>query len=195
MSMRKIQVNTPRLFLLLVILLASALTHPIQAQPQSGTLKGTVKSPSGTPLSRVSVQAANSGKGTSTDDNGLYTLSLPAGNYEITYSSSGHSPQTVSVTIAPGATIVQDIILAAQSATVPDPPRAAIGATSKVASPGTPTREIVQPIEISQISPILRPQIQATCPYVSTYCSSSSSLPSPARPNPSATPACPNRHA
>ncbi|WP_431215024.1 carboxypeptidase-like regulatory domain-containing protein [Puia sp. P3] len=178
--MRNIQVNTSRLLLLLVtvfpIMVATLLIPTVsQAQPQSGTLKGTVKSPSGTPLSRVSVQAANSGKGTSTDDNGLYTLSLAAGNYEITYSSPGHTPQTVSVTITPGATIVQDIILAVQSATT--------------------TREIVQPIEISQISPILRPQIQAPCPYVSTYCSSSSSLPSPAQPNPSGTPACPNRHA
>jgi iron complex outermembrane receptor protein len=104
-----------RTICLLLTLLASL---PTFAQSPSGTVKGTVKSPSGTPLSRVSVQAANSGKGTSTDENGIYTLTLPAGNYEITYSAAGHTPQTVSVTITPGATIVQDIVLAAQSSSI-----------------------------------------------------------------------------
>jgi len=124
----------PRLLILMATLLTSTFA---QAQPQSGTLKGTVKSPSGTPLSRVSVQAANSGKATSTDDNGLYTLSLPAGNYEITYSPPGHTPQTVSVTITPGATIVQDIILAAQSATAAPPPTIPLPATTPEPTPAT----------------------------------------------------------
>ena len=113
--MRTIPVTTPRLLTLLVALLASLTTF---AQSPSGTVKGAVKSPSGTPLSRVSVQAANSGKATSTDENGLYTLTLPAGNYEISYSAPGHTPQTVAVTITPGATIVQDIVLAAQAVSV-----------------------------------------------------------------------------
>ncbi|MBS1602647.1 MAG: carboxypeptidase regulatory-like domain-containing protein [Bacteroidetes bacterium] len=102
-----------------IFLLVFTLTTTfVFGQSPSGTVKGTVKSPSGTPLSRVSVQAANSGKSASTDDNGSYTLPLPAGNYEITYSAPGHTPQTVSVTITPGATIVQDIILATQSPSI-----------------------------------------------------------------------------
>ena len=122
-----------RLLTLLAALLTSLFTF---AQSPSGTVKGTVKSPSGTPLSRVSVQAANSGKGTSTDENGIYTLTLPAGNYEITYSAAGHPPQTVAVTITPGATIVQDIVLATQSTSIEAadlPP-----STTLDAAPGSP---------------------------------------------------------
>jgi len=113
--MTTIPITISRLLTLMAVLLASLFTF---AQSPSGTVKGTVKSPSGTPLSRVSVQAANSGKGTSTDENGIYTLTLPAGNYEISYSAPGHTPQTVSVTITPGATIVQDIVLATQSSSI-----------------------------------------------------------------------------
>jgi len=113
--MKNIHITMAHQLSLLAALLTSLFTF---AQSPSGTVKGTVKSPSGTPLSRVSVQAANSGKGASTDENGTYTLSLPAGNYEISYSAPGHTTQTVSITVTPGATIIQDIILATQSASV-----------------------------------------------------------------------------
>lgn len=116
--MKNIHITMARQLSLLAALLTSLFTF---AQSPSGTVKGTVRSPSGTPLSRVSVQAANSGKGASTDENGTYTLTLPAGNYEISYSAPGHTTQTVSVTITPGATIVQDIILAPQFASIGNP--------------------------------------------------------------------------
>jgi len=122
-----------RTIFLLVILFTTIFVF---GQSPSGTVKGTVRSPSGTPLSRVSVQAANSGKAASTDENGNYTLSLPAGNYEITYSATGHAPQTVSITITPGATLVQDIILATQSASVNNVPRSTGSAGNTV--PGLP---------------------------------------------------------
>lgn len=113
--MKKHHVNTTHLTVIIFGLLVLFTSLSLSAQSPSGTVKGTVKDPAGTPLARASVLASKSGKGTSTDDNGNYSLSLPAGAYELTFTVIGHAPQTVTVTLSPGATVSQDITLTPNS--------------------------------------------------------------------------------
>jgi iron complex outermembrane receptor protein len=96
----------------LLLLLISTLAN---AQTPTGTITGTVKDSSGTTLGRATVQVGTRGKATTTDENGSYSLSLPAGTYQLTITSIGHTPQTVTVTVTAGATLTQDIVLALKS--------------------------------------------------------------------------------
>jgi iron complex outermembrane receptor protein len=110
--MKNINVHVTRPLLGLLLLFISAIA---QAQTPSGTVKGTVKDPTGAPVARATVQADKGGKGTSTDENGAYSLALPAGVYQLTISSVGYTPQTVTVTIGAGAVLNQDIGLVVRS--------------------------------------------------------------------------------
>ena len=150
MSMNKIRVN---IFIFLVTLFVSTTTY---AQSPSATVKGIIKDPAGTPLGRVSVQAVNSGKSTSTDENGRYTLTLSPGTYEITFSATGHASQTVTITLTPGATLVQDVVLAPQSSSSGAPIHLNLGTPTQLSPLGLlvsieyPENISMQPIEISQ---------------------------------------------
>ncbi len=59
---------------------------------------GSVRS-NGSPLENVSITADPSGKGTTTDKDGNFSLPLSAGNYKITFSAVGFQPQVTSVSI------------------------------------------------------------------------------------------------
>ena len=112
--MKKHHVNITHITALIFIFLLTSLS--LSAQAPAGTVKGTVKDAAGTPLARASVLAGKTGKGTSTDENGNFSLSLPAGTYELTITLIGHAPQTIPVTITAGSTISQDITLVTNSA-------------------------------------------------------------------------------
>jgi iron complex outermembrane receptor protein len=114
--MKKHQLNTPTLLHVIVFGLLFLFTSlSLSAQSPSGTVSGAVRDSTGAPLSRASVQVSKAGKGTSTDENGNYKLTLPAGTYQLTFSIVGHAPQTTTITIPAGGSVSQDIILATTS--------------------------------------------------------------------------------
>ena len=72
------------------------------------TLSGSIKG-KGEVLSGASVSASPSGKGTSADNEGKYSLKLPAGNYTITFSFAGFVSQQVNVQLTNGEQKTVDI--------------------------------------------------------------------------------------
>ena len=69
--------------------------------PPPAGVSGTVTN-NGNPLSGVSVLARPSNRGTTTDANGKYSLTLKDGDKTITFSSVGFLPQTVNINLANG---------------------------------------------------------------------------------------------
>jgi len=72
------------------------------------TLKGKV---TGQPLASANVATGN--KGVTTDEQGNYDLTLPAGKHKIIFSSVGFESKTAEVTLQDGETKTLDITLAA----------------------------------------------------------------------------------
>lgn len=66
-----------------------------------GTLTGTVNA-KGKPLESVNITNASNNQGVLTDNEGRYSLKLPAGNQSVTFASIGFKSKTVSVTITDG---------------------------------------------------------------------------------------------
>jgi iron complex outermembrane receptor protein len=77
-------------------------------------ITGTVTS-GGSPVFAGTVVASPSGKGTSTNVDGKYTLVLKPGTYSVTFSGLGLVKKTVSVTLADGETKTVDADLAVSS--------------------------------------------------------------------------------
>jgi iron complex outermembrane recepter protein len=77
-------------------------------------ISGTVTS-EGAARQSVSVTARPSGKGTTTNSEGKYSLTLPAGTYKITFSETGFTSITESVTVAEGEDKTLDIVLTASN--------------------------------------------------------------------------------
>ncbi len=73
-----------------------------------GTLTGTVTSKNN-PLENVNVTNTANRQGVLTDGKGNYSLTLPAGNISVTFTSIGYQPKTVTVSVANGATSRLDI--------------------------------------------------------------------------------------
>lgn len=75
---------------------------------QNATIKGIVTDAStGEALPGVTVKAGETGA--ATNENGAYTLSLPAGSYEINFSFVGYEPKTQSVQLKSGQTFDLDV--------------------------------------------------------------------------------------
>ncbi len=79
-----------------------------------GTLTGTVKGKSAA-LAGASITARPSGKGTTSDEDGKYTLKLAPGNYSITFSFAGFASQVVTVQLAEGEQKTVDVDLTEDS--------------------------------------------------------------------------------
>lgn len=75
------------------------------------TLKGKVTGQTGQPLASANVATGN--KGVTTDEQGNYDLTLPAGKHKIIFSSVGFESKTAEVTLQDGETKTLDITLAA----------------------------------------------------------------------------------
>ncbi len=75
-----------------------------------GALSGTVKG-NGSPLGSVSVVVNNTGKGTTTDNEGKYSISLPAASYKVSFSILGFVTKSIDVTLAEGEQKILDIEL------------------------------------------------------------------------------------
>ena len=91
-------------YILLCIIIFS--TKNVIAQTVSGTVSGA-----GTAAISISVTAKPSGKGVTTDNDGKYSLSLPAGTYKITYSGTGYKDVVETVTLVNGDFKTIDVVL------------------------------------------------------------------------------------
>jgi len=77
----------------------------------AGRLSGTVTAADGSPIEGATVTSG--GRGTTTDDNGHYALTLPAGEVEVTVSAYGYHSQTATVTVPEAGTATLDFTLVA----------------------------------------------------------------------------------
>ena len=85
--------TTVGVFLLATVLLRA----PAGAQSTTGTLRGTVSDDTGVSLPGVAVEAVNDDTGfrtsTTTESSGFFNLSVPPGNYTVTATLEGLSPE------------------------------------------------------------------------------------------------------
>jgi hypothetical protein len=78
----------------------------------SGTLDGTVTdSVTNDPIAGADIDVAPLGASTTTDASGHYSLTLPVGDYDVTASAFGYSPDTQPATITDGGTTTVDFAL------------------------------------------------------------------------------------
>lgn len=70
-----------------------------QAFAQNALLRGTVKDANGQTLVGASVTVQGSSKGTLTDNNGNYSLSLAPGKYTVVVSYVGYATQRNEITV------------------------------------------------------------------------------------------------
>jgi hypothetical protein len=106
---------TRRLYPLLALLL-SVLPGRAQAQtpaPAPYTLSGALRdAATGEALIGATVFVKELATGANTDENGRYTLRLPAGTHVVTFSSLGYAPQTLTLTLR--GNLTQNLSLKAQ---------------------------------------------------------------------------------
>lgn len=94
----------------LTLLLLHLIFFLFQAAAQNGTLQGTVTdAANGDALPGATVKTA--GTGAATGNNGAYTLSLPAGNYEVEFSFIGFETRRQNVRLVAGQTVVLNVQL------------------------------------------------------------------------------------
>jgi hypothetical protein len=80
----------------------------------SGTLTGTVTdSATNNPIAGAAINVSPLGASTVTDASGHYTLTLPVGDYSVTASAFGYTPQTLPATITDGGTTTLNFALVA----------------------------------------------------------------------------------
>ncbi len=89
---------------------------------QSGTLKGTVtdKDLDNEPLPFANISVIGKPIGTTTDENGHYSLSLPPGDYTLSFSFLGYESAQTKISIAQGQTLHVNQSLASESFTLAD---------------------------------------------------------------------------
>ena len=83
------------------------------------SIKGTVTS-EGSPIPSASISVKPSGKGTITDNNGSYLISLSPGNYSLTFSATGFQDETKNVTLGAGEDKTLDVVLNVMRLTLED---------------------------------------------------------------------------
>src|SRR5215469_3017939 len=102
-SVANLRARTSLIFriLLVALLIAIALSLPLQAQNITATVLGTVKDPSGSAVAGANITLANTGTGatrsTKTDGNGDFLFSaVEVGSYTLTAEASGFQRQQFS---------------------------------------------------------------------------------------------------
>lgn len=89
------------------------------AQTIAQSIKGTVKS-EGNPIPNASVSVKPSGRGTSTDNNGNYRITLSPGSYSVTFSATGFREETQNVTLGEGEEKTIDVVLIVSNSVLED---------------------------------------------------------------------------
>ncbi|HAP62338.1 MAG TPA: TonB-dependent receptor, partial [Cytophagales bacterium] len=98
--------NTQRLIIGMGIILLAGLSGSAMAQPTRYTLSGTVAdAQSGETLIGANVWCEATQQGAAANAYGFYSLTLPAGDYELTVSASGYATQTVPVSLTANETL------------------------------------------------------------------------------------------
>ena len=105
-----LKTSTKKLLLCLSIVLCSLITLA-----QKGTISGTVLNAKGEPLAKASVTIKGTSIGTSTDDVGMYSLSVVSGTYTVTISNVGYASTNYTTTVTAGNTSTVNGSLAAKS--------------------------------------------------------------------------------
>src|SRR5256885_12590592 len=106
MLMRKALYLLRSASLLAVLLLAVQFSFA-----QGATIKGTVKDANGNPFGNASVTVEGQKGGTITDVNGNFTLKVQPGTLTLVVSYVGQAPKLITVTVAAGETITQNVEL------------------------------------------------------------------------------------
>jgi iron complex outermembrane recepter protein len=99
----------------ILLTILTLLFFGVFANAQNGTIKGIVKDINGNPLAGASISIQGLTKGTTTDANGAYSLSVAPGVYKLTISFVGQASQTTSVTVVAGGTVENNANLSAAS--------------------------------------------------------------------------------
>jgi TonB-linked outer membrane protein, SusC/RagA family len=86
-----------KLPLLLLLIFSFVLVIPSQILAQGTVVSGKITSSTGDPLQGVSVQVKGSKKGTSTDNNGQFSLSVPSPDATLVVTSAGYTRMEVKV--------------------------------------------------------------------------------------------------
>jgi len=89
------------LFYLSLLLLLSRLSQPAHAQTTHALAGYVRETKTNTPLAGVTVFVQEIRKGVTTDRDGYYILSLPAGKYNVLFTSVGYIKQVQSITLPP----------------------------------------------------------------------------------------------
>ncbi len=94
-----------------ILLIIFFLSGSVLAFAQTGTIKGSVKDVKGNLLSGASVTIQGSSRGTTTDNDGVFTLIVSPGTYSVSASYVGLGMGKQTVTVAAGNTTNVDFIL------------------------------------------------------------------------------------
>jgi hypothetical protein len=90
----------------------SSVKAPVAAVTGAAALTGTVRAPSGAPVSDVQVQLVDAGTPVRTGSDGRFTLTnLPSGTQLLETRKVGYRIGRYPVTLRPGATVTQDVIM------------------------------------------------------------------------------------
>lgn len=103
----------PTLFFALIILFKTTVVFPQSAE---GVVFGTVNSGDG-PAVGIAVFIEKTSKGTVTEENGTYKLSLPQGKHTLTFRGLGFQTQKISVSVTSGNRIETNVKLEISDAT------------------------------------------------------------------------------
>lgn len=142
----------------LVLSFLVALVFAPTVEAQNGTLAGLVTNELGQPVAQaqLSISGGNPGTGTLTNDQGRYTITLPAGTYDIIVTHVAHATtREDNVSVSAGQTTTVDIQILTQAAQlggggiIVTAERAAIGAGERaIVSPAT--TDLITGTEISE---------------------------------------------
>ncbi|MFW6201485.1 MAG: carboxypeptidase-like regulatory domain-containing protein, partial [Gemmatimonadota bacterium] len=95
-----------------ILALATAPAPAVVAAQETGRVSGTVVDDAGEPVYGASVSSVEARRGTLTDDDGRYTLELPAGRHTIEVTMLGYAARSSTVTVTAGGEADLDFSLA-----------------------------------------------------------------------------------
>lgn len=134
-----------RSFFTLLILVAGIL---LASSAQGQTIRGVVTdASSGETLPGASIRVLDTTRGTITEVDGDYNLTIPPGTHTIAYSFIGFSTQEITITIEEGETIVRDIALEPAALTFEETVVIGYGSQPRIVSTGSISRMDSEAIE------------------------------------------------
>ncbi|MDQ2889161.1 MAG: SusC/RagA family TonB-linked outer membrane protein [Gemmatimonadota bacterium] len=129
------------------VVAALAVVASVAAAQQSTTITGHVTTEAGSPLSAASVAITSLGLGAYTNDQGVYTITVPAARMNgqavsLTARRVGYAPKTFSVTLNSGNDIQQDFSLNVNATTLTGVVISALGVERPKSQLGTAVQQV-----------------------------------------------------